>query len=123
MRRTIASLILLAITSSSVAGVKSLTMNSRANCGNNETISWHLGHRYMLWTASDHLDKRTGVNIHTVVANWDKTWRSAAVHWGEGRGDWAVMGHHWMADNNGNITKIAEEYTTNCSIYDGWWDH
>lgn len=105
------------------AGVKKLTIHSRANCGNNESITWHLGHAYDLWTASNHIDARTGTTIHAVVANWEHTWRSAAVHWGEGTGDWAVWGHHWISNNKGQISKLGEEYVTDCSIYDGWWDH
>lgn len=30
----------------SKAGLHGLTHHSRANCGNNETISWHKGHKY-----------------------------------------------------------------------------
>lgn len=106
------------------AGIKEFTMHSRANCGNNESISWHLGHSYNLWTASNHL--RNGQLVHYVLstsAMWENTWRSAAVHWGEavpGSG-WQVIGAHRMLVNGENrlllITNVVD-----CSIYDGWWD-
>jgi len=44
------------------------------------------------------------------------------VHWGEGTGGWAVQGMHWMMGSNGKPILMAQEYVTDCSIYDGWWD-
>jgi hypothetical protein len=55
-------------------------------------------------------------------SNWQLTWRSAMVHWGEGRGGWLVRGQHYMADSRGNPVLVADETVSNCSIYDGWWD-
>lgn len=120
MKKVRAFLLLMAISSSSFAGVYGLTHHSRANCVNNETISWQLGHDYWFWIVSRH---RAGNQDHQVVADWDLTWRGAAVHWGEGHGGWSVEGHHWMKNASGQPTQVAAETVTDCSIYDGWWDH
>jgi hypothetical protein len=105
------------------AGLKEFTMHSRANCGNNETISWHAGHSYWLWTASNHW--RNGVFQHYVTTgdNFENTWRSAAVHWGEaipGSG-WFVRGYHRRLINGQDYLLQVTE-VNDCSIYDGWWD-
>lgn len=100
------------------AGIHGLTHHSRANCGNNETISWQLDHSYWFWLVSRH---RGNGEDHQVVMDWQYTWRAAAVHWGEGRGGWSVEGHHWMKDSYNRPVEVAQEYVTDCSIYDGWW--
>lgn len=122
MKKKILAALLLATTSTMVnsyAGVNGLTHHSRANCINNETISWHRGHSYLFWIVSRH--KANGQD-HQVIADWQNTWRAAAVHWGEGRGGWSVEGHHWMKDSRGVPKEVASELVTDCSIYDGWWD-
>ena len=105
--------------SSANAGLHGLTHHSRANCVNNETISWHAGHNYWFWIVSRH---RNDNEDHQLVQDWTFTWRAAAVHWGEGKGGWSVEGHHWMKDNYGRPVEVANENVTDCSIYDGWWD-
>jgi hypothetical protein len=109
--------------SSAQAGLKSLTHHSRANCVNNETISWQKGHNYWFWIVSRHKNVITGED-HQVIANWALTWRAAAVHWGEGNGTglWTVEGHHWMRDHNMQPVEVATETVRDCSIYDGWWE-
>lgn len=118
MRKLI--MLLLLASTNCFAGLHSITHHSRANCGNNESISWHAGHSYWFWIVSRH---RGHNQDHQLVANWSVTWRSAAVHWGEGKGGWTVEGHHWMKENEwGMPYQVAEENVSNCSIYDGWWD-
>lgn len=104
-----------------IAGVTHLTFHSRANCANNESISWHLGHSYLLRTKSFHYQR--GVLIHTADTGLEATWRSAAVHWGEGTGGWMVIGEHYGLNQSGNEFLLAKEQVTGCSFYDGWWDH
>ena len=104
------------------AGFNALTIHSRANCANNESISWHFNHNYNLFTTSDHIDGRTGTVVHSVATGWQYTWRSAAIHWGEGRGGWVVHGYHWIKDESGRVICLGEETVSDCSIYDGWWD-
>ena len=60
---------------------------------------------------------------HSIGTGWQYTWRSAAVHWGEGHGGWIVHGYHWIKNSQGQIRPIGEEIVKDCSIYDGWWDH
>lgn len=122
MRSIVSIFLVFGLISITNAGFKEFTMHSRANCANNESISWHWRHRYTLWTSSVHVDANSGIAQHTVIANWDNTWRSAAVHWGEGRGGWGVWGHHWIRNDHNQAVKLQEEYVTDCSIYDGWWD-
>ena len=104
------------------AGFNNVTYHSRANCGNNESISWDWTHDWYFWVNSEHVDRRTGTTLHTLVSEWQLTWRNAMVHWGEGTGGWAVQGRHWIMSSDGQPILIAEEYVTDCSIYDGWWD-
>lgn len=119
---TLALLMLsIAVSGSLYAGIHALTHHSRANCGNNESISWHLGHSYWFWVTSFHIKKKEDHQA-TNSDHWEYTWRAAAVHWGEGTGGWSVQGTHWMKDDYGNPVIAADEYVKNCSIYDGWWD-
>lgn len=108
-------------TSSLFAGFNGLTVHSRANCVNNESISWDWTTYWVLFTTSDHCDLGSGALIHSIGTGWQSTWRSAAVHWGEGRGGWLVHGHHWINDH-GRVLPIGSETVNDCSIYDGWWD-
>lgn len=104
------------------AGLVNLTFHSRANCmGFNETVTWHAGHTYQLWTVSRHRFRGEQLD-HQLVANWAQTWRSAAFHTTEGYADWTVEGHHWTRDNEWTMPyQLAEEVVSDCSIYDGWW--
>ena len=104
-----------------IAGFKELTIHSRANCGNNESISWHAGHSYNLLTVSDHLkDNRL---IHSLSSGWENTWRSANVHWGEagpGSGWYVQAGHYQRIGRSEH--RLGFTTASDCSIYDGWWD-
>jgi hypothetical protein len=102
-------------------GFNKLTTHSRANCVNNESISWDWTHEWVLLTTSDHINARSGAVLHSLSTGWENTWRSAAVHWGEGSGGWLVHGVHWIKNASGFL-KIGEEIVDDCSIYDGWWD-
>lgn len=105
------------------AGFKELTWHSRANCVNNESITWHAGHSYHLRTVGEHhnLSRSWPCNMDT---GEEYTWRSAAVHWGEGvaGSGWLVIGHHSMKDRKGKWVKLGVTRVKDCSIYDGWWD-
>lgn len=103
------------------AGLHSRTQHSRANCVNNESITWHAGYSYNLYTISQHY--HNGFLDHTVTAGWEWTWRSAAVHWNEAwpGNSWQVIGYHWINERGRN--RLLETTNVNdCSIYDGWWD-
>lgn len=132
--RMLLVIFLLVLNCVAFAGLKEFTMHSRANCGNNESISWHAGHSYWLKTVSTHakLDPSnhyTPTERHKVYSvgsddtEGEYTWRSAAVHWGEGvQGGWVVYGSHYWFDENKRMILIGETFAVDCSIYDGWWD-
>ncbi len=105
------------------AGFKDLTIHSRANCVNNESITWHAGHSYNLMTISKQVYSEKGKvrKKKEVIANWDYTWRSAAVSWNEGYGGWEVWGYHYIKIGK-DIQILGATHVTDCSIYDGWWD-
>ncbi|HEU5366664.1 MAG TPA: hypothetical protein VFU62_14095 [Hanamia sp.] len=102
------------------AGVKDLTWHSRANCGNNESITWQAGKNWDMRTISWHYH---GLKVHIVDTKFETTWRSAAVHWGEARpgSGYRVVGNHWVK-LLGPHYNIFETDVNDCSIYDGWWD-
>lgn len=106
------------------AGMAELTTHSRANCANNESITWEFGKSRMLKTVSihEHYGPR-GVDVrHTHTRLWERTWRSAAVCWGEGAGGgWKVWGTHWIMEKKKQWI-LARTYAQDCSIYNGWWD-
>jgi hypothetical protein len=103
------------------AGFHAFTTHSRANCVNNESISWEWNVYRELGTVSHHL--KGGQLIHVVNTGWQYTWRSAAVHWGESPmgGNWYVVGYHWQRQN-GQEVMIDYTQTGDCSQYDGWWN-
>jgi hypothetical protein len=70
---------------------------SRANCANNESITWDWpGNNYTLRTRSFHTNLDTN-HKHDVIADWDTFFWSRAIHYGEGfgQGNWLVTGNHW----------------------------
>ena len=106
------------------AGIMAPTAHSRANCGNNESITWHLGHSYWYRVISFHYPIK-GKNINHVEDTGKAfTWRSAAVHWGESfpGGQYFVQGFHyyypWGEERLDVMTSASD-----CNIYDGWWDY
>lgn len=114
------------------AGIKHITYHSRANCINNESITWHLGHSYNANTESLHrLYGKSGLmKSHTRVTGWEDTWRSASVCWNEGNDRsiklgqyWRVWGTHYLKNDKGSIFVAAKTQADDCSIYDGWWDY
>lgn len=110
------------------AGIKAPTAHSRANCaGFNESITWHLGHSYWWRVESHHYMSMADARPHHVLnTGQDLTWRAAAYHATEAyssRGDhWYVAGYHFYYPNGREVLD-ATTMATDCSIYDGWWDH
>lgn len=117
----LATLVAALLSTSAIAGLKELTIHSRANCGNNESITWHAGHTYTLLTVSDHI--RNNMILHRLGSGWEDTWRSANVHWGEagpGAG-WSVQAGHYQRFGMQEF-RLGFTTASDCSIYDGWWD-
>lgn len=110
------------------AGLNGLTIHSRANCINNESVSWHWRHNYILATESLHA--WNGVPDHWTGTGWEYTWRSAAVDWFEVAKRsplplplWYAEGHHHIKDcPTCNIRELGNTNATDCSGYDGWWN-
>ena len=109
------------LSSTANAGFHQFTMHSRANCMNNESISWEWNVPRMLGTVTQHY--RNGQWIHGYSTGWQYISRSAAVHWFESKpGDgWHVTGYHWQLINRVEYL-LAQTDVDDCSIYDGWWD-
>ena len=116
------SALMLSMTSPTFSAFNGLSIHSRANCVNNESISWDWTAYHQLWTGSDHFyDNKFQHNVST---DNTVTWRSAAVHWKEAyptQSHWRVIGVHWIPDSRGKLYRVLTE-VTNCSIYNGWWD-
>lgn len=108
----------------SFAGLVATTVHSRANCYNNESITWWLNHSYHWRVVSVHFDIYN--DSHHMDTGYAYTWRQAAVHWGEaplGAHRWTVSGYHYLSDyGNGNIP-FDSTNVGDCSIYNGWWDY
>jgi hypothetical protein len=106
---------------SSQAAFNMLSIHSRANCINNESISWDATHYWVLATESWHY--LNGTLVHLVGSGWATTWRSAGVHWGEGRGGYQVIGyHHIWRDGAEKDSLLGTTNVKDCSIYNGWWE-
>lgn len=94
------------------------TMVSRANCINNESLSYTTNldfvDQYELMTTSWQYDNDTGrvVNVEDGPSN---TWRSAAISWGAGvTGSWLVVGTH-HATNPSMSSDRCEVMQKGCS--------
>jgi len=122
MKKTIIAISLLAFSSISHAAFNELSIHSRNNCGNNESISWDATKPHHFGTNSRHYHK-DGTN-HYFGSGIEQTRRSAAVHWGEGVGGWIrVEGEHYLfQDGNTKLIWLKLTKVTDCSIYNGWWE-
>ena len=104
------------------AGINATTVHSRANCINNESITWYLGHSFIWRVVSIHQQGAEGP-YHVMDTGYTNTWRQAAVHWGESTGgNYIVWGYHYLY-NWGNGRYFASTEAEDCAIYDGWWDY
>lgn len=112
-------LIIIAL-SQAQAGLLGFTVHSRANCINNESISWDARHNNILKTESEQY--KSGKLEKVIKTPWENTWRSAAVSWfiSQPWSGWHVIGKHWLYQGYG-IVVMFKTQTSNCSIYNGWW--
>jgi hypothetical protein len=112
---------------SAISGFNGLTHHSRANCLNNETISWDATRTWNMLVVSDHVLESGTLDYHQVRTGDEatQTWRAAAVHWGEGIDStihWKVVGFHYVFTDEGLCDFEEDTEAEDCSIYDGWWD-
>lgn len=108
----------------SYAGLVATTVHSRANCYNNESITWWLNHSYDWRVVSVHFDIYN--SAHHIDTGYAYTWRQAAVHWGEaplGDHRWTVSGYHYLIDYGNGKIPFDSTHVGDCSIYNGWWDY
>lgn len=97
----------------SQSSVAALINLSRANCVNNESISWdptlraHTGKVRAVHEYSDSTNHICGTGMQT-------SWRIAMIHWGEGTGGWTVWGKHTIYDSSQGKYRYYYTNTTNC---------
>lgn len=106
------------------AGFNATTVHSRANCYNNESITWWLNHSFNWRVVSIHANIYGG--YHQIDTGFNNTWRQAGVHWGEapiGDHRWTVSGYHYLASYGNGKIPFDSTNAGDCGIYDGWWDY
>lgn len=125
-RRTII-LLCFSLSTNGYAGLYNLTIHSRANCVNNESISWDARKYHTLKTVSRHMLLDGKFQVHIVDTGTESTWRSAAIHWGEGAKydalfKWQVAGEHYiLKEKTREMKSLGETFSISCNVYDGWW--
>lgn len=123
--KIVTNCILLTVSLHTNAGVWGTTAHSRANCANNESITWWANHpnnwRVVSFHNFDYNNPSKG--YHVVDTGMSNTWRQAAVHWNESYpgGRYLVTGFHYYMDRGRQILDTTTK-VDDCSIYDGWWD-
>ena len=131
MKKILTGLMLMLAIISSVAnaGWDGVTVHSRANCGNNESITWQYMVPFTWRVVSFHYPESTNREAyHVINTGYANTWRQAAVHWGESFQPWPtgryyVYGYHFYWDWTFNREVYdANTDANDCNIYDGWWD-
>jgi hypothetical protein len=119
--KIIVSALLLGLQVNSVnAGLDWTTVHSRANCLNNESITWWYLHPFNWRVVSIHRHT-TGLDTHHIDTGWWYDWRVAAIHWGEplASGKWEVSGYHYYDGYSTNVP-MATTWADDCQIIDGW---
>lgn len=102
------------------AGLYGLTHHSRANCLNNESITWW-AENYGCWRVVSIHKEFYGGAKHKIDTDWRFSSRVAAVHWGEGSKDmpYTVWGYHYDCEYS-EVKPVAQTHATDCQIIDGW---
>lgn len=103
------------------AGLLRTTVHSRANCLNNESITWYNGHPHKWRVVSIHKHIPTG-QVHLINTGFHMSDRVAAVHWGEGvHSGFIVWGYHYLESFSKSVP-FDTTYADGCNIIDGWID-
>ncbi|CAM4422254.1 MAG: hypothetical protein LEGION0403_FIIPPAGN_02722 [Legionella sp.] len=128
IKHNIVVCVLMAIAINANSAWNGISDHSRANCANNESITWDHSEFHRLAVVSfhtaDYMNRMGQYEQHRTEDFWATTRRSAAVHWGEGTtpaGYYLVQGWHWEYIGGNEILR-ATTGVDNCSIYDGWWN-
>lgn len=102
------------------AGLHKTTVHSRANCANNESITWWNGHAYPWRVVSIHKHVPTK-QVHMIDTGFLTRDRVAAVHWGEGvHGGFVVWGYHYLLPDYKSMP-FDSTYAEGCNIIEGWY--
>lgn len=117
LRTLVAASALLASTAH--AGLDWTTVHSRANCLNNESITWWYLHPFNWRVVSIHAHKNGGQ--HAIDTGFRMWWRAHAIHWGEPimDGHWEVWGYHYLYEYS-SVIPFDSTHATTCNIIDGW---
>lgn len=103
----------------SYAGLNKTTVHSRANCLNNESITWWKGHPYNWKVVSIHKHVPTN-QVHLIDTGFNYKDRVAAICWGEGvHSGFQVWGYHYLLEYSKTIP-FDTTYADGCSIIEGW---
>lgn len=115
---TTSTLLLLSITSH--AGLDRTTVHSRANCLNNESITWWYLHPYDWRVVSVHHHIKYNAQ-HSIDTGFNYTWRAHAIHWAEpmASGKWEVWGYHYLIGFSEKVP-FSTTYGNSCNIIEGW---
>lgn len=99
-------------------GIYNTTVHSRANCLNNESITWWKGHPYNWKVVSIHKHYQAGAHLIDTGFNYND--RVAAICWGEGvHGGFVVWGYHYLKGYHESVP-FDTTHADGCSIIDGW---
>lgn len=111
---------LLGLAINAQAGLDWTTVHSRANCLNNESITWWYLHPYDWRVISRHHHLKTHEE-HYIDTGFKYTWRQHAIHWVESVAarQWEVFGYHYLYEYS---KKVPFDFTwaDDCKIIDGW---
>lgn len=118
--RKITSFALLTLAVNAHSGLYKTTVHSRANCLNNESITWWYNHPFNWRVVSVHHQPPNGTT-HTMDTGFNYNSRVAAIHWGEGSTlhAWEVWGYHFLYEYNKKIP-FDTTYANFCSFIEGW---
>lgn len=100
------------------AGLYGITVHSRANCLNNESITWWNGHPFNWKVVSVHKHAQGG--SHVIDTGFKRNDRVAAICWGEGvHGGFIVWGYHYLKNFHESVP-FDTTFAEGCNIIDGW---
>jgi hypothetical protein len=101
------------------AGLNKTTVHSRANCLNNESITWWYGHPYDWRVVSVH--KSPWNVVHDIDTGFTYNDRVAAIHWAEGMvsSPWEVWGYHYLLGFSKNVPFDCT-HAIDCQLIEGW---
>lgn len=95
------------------------TVHSRANCLNNESITWWNNHAFDWKVISIHKHRPTK-QMCFIDTGFNFKDRVAAIHWGEGvHGGFLVWGYHYYSGYSKSVP-FDSTYAEGCNIIDGW---